>query len=518
MSLLDLRTVVFSTLATHVLCAVLLVLLWTQNRRRFKGTGFWALNAILSSLGLLLIFTRGISPDWISIVLANCLIVAGGLCGVIGLQRFVERRGSHVLVTSVFVVFALIHTYFTFVDSSLSVRTLNLSVTLLLVALQCAWLMLHAVDAPTRLITRGVGWVFALFAVVYVVRIVEFFFGAHLQGEYLRTGLFEEMVLVAQQLLFVLLTYSLSLMVNKDLLRGIKAQEAKFATAFREAPYAMVLTRFSDGRVLEVNKGFLEFTGYSQAEVLGQTSVMLSLWERSDDRAAIIHELSLGGTVEGRELEFRTKDGEVRFGRYSAEMIEVDGQKCVLSSVDDVTARKRIEDRIRHMAQHDPLTGLPNRTLFADLMGSALSAAARDWTSLAVMLADLDQFKDINDNLGHEVGDSVLRECAMRIRAAVRESDTVARIGGDEFVVLLRNVHRSEDALAVADKIRQTIREPFPVDGETIRLSVSIGIAIFPEHGTNEIELSRHADEAMYQAKDSGRDAVRLYVGLGPGS
>jgi diguanylate cyclase (GGDEF)-like protein len=166
---------------------------------------------------------------------------------------------------------------------------------------------------------------------------------------------------------------------------------------------------------------------------------------------------------------------------------------------------------LAHLARHDTLTGLPNRTLFADLMEHALAATRRDKTRLALMFIDLDNFKPINDNLGHAIGDQLLKEIARRIRTAVRESDTAARIGGDEFVVLLPHIQQSEDALTVADKIRLAVNEPSSIEGHSIAVSASIGIARYPEDGSDMLELSKHADQAMYRAKERGRDTVVLY-------
>lgn len=181
-----------------------------------------------------------------------------------------------------------------------------------------------------------------------------------------------------------------------------------------------------------------------------------------------------------------------------------------------LTELQRSREELEHLARHDALTGLPNRVLFFDRVEQALIAVRRDQTHLALMFIDLDHFKPINDTLGHAFGDSLLHEIAKRIRAAVRESDTPARIGGDEFVVLLRNVQHAEDALTVAEKIRQTLNEPFTIDKHTVTVSASMGIAMYPDDGTDSLELSKHADDAMYRAKQNGRNAVVFYADAGP--
>jgi len=163
---------------------------------------------------------------------------------------------------------------------------------------------------------------------------------------------------------------------------------------------------------------------------------------------------------------------------------------------------------LEHMAQHDFLTGLPNRALFADRVELALANARRNRGRLALLFIDLDQFKPINDTHGHAVGDQLLKCLADRIRDTIRESDTAARIGGDEFVVLLQEVRETDDVLAVADKLRRAIALPCQIDSAEACISASIGVAFYPEHGNKLTELTKHADEAMYRAKEQGRNAV----------
>ena len=172
---------------------------------------------------------------------------------------------------------------------------------------------------------------------------------------------------------------------------------------------------------------------------------------------------------------------------------------------------QRSRSELEHLSQHDTLTGLANRALFADRVAQALAAARRDGTRLALMFMDLDKFKPINDRFGHAIGDALLGAFADRIRSGIRESDTAARVGGDEFMVLLRDIHDNEDALVVANKIRSLVNEPFLVDGHTISFSISIGIAFYPEDGADITELSKHADQAMYRIKGRGADSVAFF-------
>lgn len=177
----------------------------------------------------------------------------------------------------------------------------------------------------------------------------------------------------------------------------------------------------------------------------------------------------------------------------------------------DITQRKMVEHEMEHVAQHDLLTGLPNRVLLQDRLSQILSAAKREQSRFALLFIDLDEFKPVNDNFGHAVGDEVLKGASKRILECLRASDTVARVGGDEFVAILPRIQQGADAVAIAAKMRRLIAEPYLIDGLKVTISSSIGIAIYPEDGNKEEILVDNADRAMYQAKKNGRNQVRLY-------
>ncbi|MDO8654065.1 MAG: CHASE domain-containing protein [Undibacterium sp.] len=189
------------------------------------------------------------------------------------------------------------------------------------------------------------------------------------------------------------------------------------------------------------------------------------------------------------------------------------GRERALTLAREMTRELReSEARFRYLAQYDELSGLPNRAMFKDRLQQAIVQARRDKTRLALMYLDLDKFKPINDQLGHHVGDLLLQAAALKMLSCVRESDTVARIGGDEFLILLPLIEQDQDALFVAEKIRDAISQPFHLaGGHVLHVSCSIGIATYPEHGEGEMDLSRHADNAMYQAKDCGRDQIKFF-------
>jgi diguanylate cyclase (GGDEF)-like protein len=180
--------------------------------------------------------------------------------------------------------------------------------------------------------------------------------------------------------------------------------------------------------------------------------------------------------------------------------------------LNDITERRRYEDTIHHLAYHDALTDLPNRVLLSDRLGQALASANRTNTRGALMILDLDRFKDVNDTLGHSMGDLLLKSVGKRLKKLLRKSDTVSRMGGDEFVLLLPTVTSTESAALTATKIVTAFREPFLCGGQTLNVTASIGIAEFPDDGVDAETLLKNADIALYRVKEQGRNNFQRFT------
>ena len=218
-----------------------------------------------------------------------------------------------------------------------------------------------------------------------------------------------------------------------------------------------------------------------------------------------------GETVENRlDVRMIDRHGATRWFEISGTPIELDGLPAVLTTAYDITKRRQAEERTRHVAFHDALTDLPNRALFVDRAEKALALARREGDTVGVILLDLDRFKNVNDSLGHDAGDELIRHSASRLREVLRGSDTVARLGGDEFAILLPGL-RSDETVRVALKLLDAMRRPFLVASRELRVSASLGLAIGPQDGDDVQTLVKSADTAMYRAKDAGRDRLQLF-------
>lgn len=267
------------------------------------------------------------------------------------------------------------------------------------------------------------------------------------------------------------------------------------------------------GHLVEWNHAYQAMLGYSPEELRRLTYQELTPQKWHAPEAQIIEQQVLArGYSDVYEKEYVRKDGTVLPVELRTFVLRDDAGAAtgMWAIVRDIGARKAAEARISSLAYFDPLTGLPNRVLFTDRLQLALAHARRDNGRVGVLFVDLDKFKPVNDSYGHAMGDQLLQVAAQRMRECVRESDTVGRLGGDEFVVLLPEINSSEDALAVAKMIHAALRQPVVVSEFQLEVSSCIGVAIFPEHGHDEAQLMKHADAAMYRAKESGRDQVAL--------
>jgi diguanylate cyclase (GGDEF)-like protein/PAS domain S-box-containing protein len=283
-------------------------------------------------------------------------------------------------------------------------------------------------------------------------------------------------------------------------------------TVFRNSVEAIIITDARQ-RILSVNRAFTDVTGYSAEEALGLTPRLLKSGHH--DRSfyeAMWQDIESHGFWQG-EIHDRRKDGTLYPSALSISAVHDKAGRIThyVAVFSDITERKASEARIAFLAQHDSLTGLPNRALLHDRLDQALANAARYGKRIALLFLDLDRFKTINDSLGHMMGDQLLQGVALRLSNCVRETDTVSRQGGDEFLIVLTDVEVPDDAARVAEKILDRLRPPFDIDGQQLGTSFSIGIALYPEDGNTVESLMKNADTAMYHAKENGRNTYRFF-------
>ncbi len=346
MGSLDMRTILVCFFMVDIVSTLVLVLLWFQNRNRYKGTFFWIINFTFQTITLGLIALRGQIPDWISMVVSNSLAIIGMTLGYFGLLRFLGKKINWLFNLILVLVFITVHYWFSVVHPDLNYRNLNLSVISLILFFQCFWLMIIKVPPGMLRLTSFVGTIYGAYVLINLVRIIGFFFADPIGNDYLHAGGFQNSILLGYHILFIMLTFGLVLMFNNYLNNNILKQEEKFSKAFFSAPYGILISRLSDGRIIDVNRMFLMSSGFMLEEIKGKTSAELNIWEDELDRNGTISEIKSFGKILEKETRFRQKSGEFLICLFSAEVIEIDGEKCLIASINDITRRKRMEEEL----------------------------------------------------------------------------------------------------------------------------------------------------------------------------
>ncbi len=294
---------------------------------------------------------------------------------------------------------------------------------------------------------------------------------------------------------------------------ALRSAEARYRDMVENAS-DMIYVHDLRGTILSVNAAVERLTGYTRAELIGKNAARFVAPEALPlVRAAFNLKIGELHHVKPFEIEIVCKDGARLPVEISARLVRADDTVVALEGIArDMRERKRAEAIIRHMAFYDTLTNLPNRVLFDEYLRHALALATQHHTALAVLFVDLDRFKLINDALGHHTGDLLLEAVPQRLLGCVRPGDTVARMGGDEFTVLLPNITSTDDAALVAQRLLDALTAPFTIGGHELFVSASIGISVFPADGGDAETLLKHADTAMYRAKEGGRSGYQFYT------
>jgi diguanylate cyclase (GGDEF)-like protein/PAS domain S-box-containing protein len=303
--------------------------------------------------------------------------------------------------------------------------------------------------------------------------------------------------------------------IGRDINARKKDEEEirKLSLAVEQSPISIVITD-THGTIEFINPQFTKLTGYTFEEVVGKNPRILKTGNTPPETYAQLWQTISAGRVWEGEFYNKKKDGEKFIEHATISPIFNQNGKIThyMAIKEDITAKKQSEEIIWQQANFDTLTQLPNRRLLLDRLGNAIAQTKREHSSLALLFLDLDHFKEINDTLGHDYGDLLLIEAAHRIQDCVRDTDTVARFGGDEFVLLLTNIKFEVGIVKITKKIIDALNKPFYLKDEVVSISASIGVTTCPQDATDIITLLKNADLAMYLAKDAGRNCCRLFT------
>lgn len=305
------------------------------------------------------------------------------------------------------------------------------------------------------------------------------------------------------------------LQIIRDITSRRRSEELirTLSQAVEQSPVSVVITN-TDGIIEYVNSAFERISGYSSAEVVGQHTRLLQSGNTPKSQYEQLWQTIISGKTWQGEFQNKKRSGELFWERaYIAPVLDEKGViRQFLAVKEDVTRQKEQEEQILRQAHYDTLTGMPNRFLALDRLSQLIKDAGRSDHQVAVLFLDLDDFKKVNDTMGHETGDQLLQQAALRLRTVVREYDTVGRLGGDEFIILLGGLNDVNNVRQIAEQVLEQFCQPFSLQGRELVLTVSLGIAIYPADGATPVELLRNADMAMYHSKEAGRNTYHYFT------
>ncbi|OYT91855.1 MAG: hypothetical protein CFE43_11435 [Burkholderiales bacterium PBB3] len=321
-------------------------------------------------------------------------------------------------------------------------------------------------------------------------------------------------IMILMATVLVVVAYGVSrriLQQNEHDHQVLLESENQLRSTLQLAPLPIILVSLPGNQISYANERALaQFN--TKAEDLGALNAQ-DFYVKPEDRDRVMEALQQHGSVRDWEVQLKDQQGLVFWALLSCQRLALGGRECILTAINNIDERKRVQEELRHRAFHDELTGLPNRAMFMDSLSRTLHRAERKQGSFSILFIDLDRFKSVNDNYGHTVGDLLLQAVAMRVRMCVREGDLVARLGGDEFVVLVEADHQQDEVAHIAKKL-QTVLEPIHTLGEhRLQVTASIGISSYPQDGTELDVLLRNADSAMYRVKEDGRNNFQFHSG-----
>lgn len=364
--MLDIQTLVLINCIINFFNTFVLLLLWKQYRTHFPGLHFLLLDMGFQTTGFLLSLLRNQIPAIISIVLSNVLIMTGALFVLVGLEIFFQKKGKHTHNIIMLALFAIIMTYFALIHPSLFSRELCISSMLIIINTQTCWLLLYRIPKKARRISAFTAIILLTYVISSMIRIVYILNASNHPNDFFSSGVADSIPITLYLVLGILITISFVALVSRRLLEEIQVEKEKYNTTFHTSPSAILLTRLSDGTIIEVNDGFQRMMGYQSDEVIGKTTIEIKLWKQESDRDAVMGALYLGKDVVQQEIQFQNQHGDLVFGLLSSKLIEINNERCIITNISNVTEMVIMRQDLHDLATHDNLTGLPNRILFYD--------------------------------------------------------------------------------------------------------------------------------------------------------
>lgn len=501
MLILDTRTLIVAIGLIAISSAITLAFLWKEHIQR-SGVGYWSFGMAMIGFSSLLTALYGIVYHGISIVFANFLLVLGFQLIFRGLRSFTGRLPIKWFDYGLVILSAGVFFYFSYIYDNQLIRTCALSVFIIAI---CVATIITIVTDKNKIQKRAgiaVAIVFGLFAFLHFMRAV---FALLFPDNYSVVENNLSTTLLYTSVLFFIGAIAVTLVAQTY---AILASRLRTISMAMEQSASSILITDDGGHIEYANPSALQVSGYTREEIKGKKFSSLCAGNFDQESISnVVAQLKYGSSWRG-ELHNYKKSGEEYWEIASiAPVKNSSGQISHFVAVkEDITSIKQAKDKIHHLAQHDNLTGLPNRLLMMERLERAITTATDNGCQVAILFIDVDGFKEVNDQFGHATGDLLLKKLTQDLTACVRDTDTVARIGGDEFIVVLENVTDDQALRMVAQRMIKTVSEPFNVQDSAALVTASIGISVYPKDSQDPTELIQLADKAMYKIKHNGKN------------
>ena len=522
---LDAQTLIFMFSLALVTQVIALLVQYKMGHRISHGVRWWLLGTGLTALGVILMPLVTVESLLYLAMIANPLVVLGEIFLYIAILRFLGKKEKRWLLISIYIGFAISYYYYIFFSNDISSRTVVINVTLATVSFMAAHKLFSEKNKFISSSANFTAAIFLIYGVFSVVRIIWVGSNAPAQN-YLDQALILNAGFIVPTVASTLWTFGFILMANQRLNMENLLEKEKMQLIFNTSPDAALITRLSDGLVVDVNVGFTALSGYTRDEVLGDTTLKISVWQNAEDRQLFLTELNDKGMCENLEFVFQRKDGSQIYGMISARIITIQDIPHIVSVVRDITERKQAEQHIQELLQQleiekntaqlnsitDSLTGLVNRRYFDMALKTEFYRLKRSGSMLSLIMLDVDHFKNFNDTYGHLAGDDCLQHIGAMLKTVVgRAPDIVARFGGEEFAVILPETE-SPGVEDLAEKIRKGVEAlaiPHAASDTADCVTVSLGVVSVSTTGLiSPKEVIALADKALYRAKNNGRNRI----------
>ena len=475
--------------------------------KKYRGIRGWIIGIIIHTFGLVIsMFSNSVVKDF-TVPLSGVLIMVGILCLVSGIDRFFDRFVSYFEMYILIFLSTLLIIYFNSFNYQLTYQIISLNITVSYITFRGSFILFKLKEGPSKNNTIITASFMAVVGLIAVVRIVNAFFIDVEVANYHLVNSIDYTIILVYYILFTLLAMIFNLLVSDKAWQGINSEQTKFKTIFTKSPHAMLMISYETDLILDVNEAFIKQLEYQREDLVGkhysQAKAFSLIKDRQDTKDYQLNKRE----ILNKELPILKESGELMHSLLSISIVDELEEKLLIVSLTDITEIYDLKEKLDRYAYYDSLTELPNRRLFLRQFNSKLE----NNESFAIVAVDLDDFKKINDYYGHDVGDEVLKQIGERLSNLVSGTNFAARYGGDEFVLLLEYHGYQEELTAEIQRVAQALKNEFIVGDHTLKITASIGTAIYPIHGDKLKDLMSKADIAMYQVKHFTKDDLKIF-------